>query len=256
MNASELAGRVRGGLFIAAMMGSADGAFCAERGREAALVQIGALVADAVDRSHDAKYLLPLDEDDMAPILRAHVDAVRATLGETPVCLNAAVGDLESCLCMARAFRRAGGDLFELNCHGGYGKLLDRGLLRAMVLPEHRPKMIEYLRALCELDIPIIVKFHGRTEVDFAEVLQELDGVGALWGVHFNVRGENDDPDCALVRDVRGGVKGVLLCSGCVTTREHVDSLLEAGADCVGIARGVLDDPGIIARLAAADRDR
>jgi len=256
VNASELAGRVRGGLFIAAMMGSTDGAFCAECGRGAALVQIGALVADAVDRSHDAKYLLPLDEDDMAPVLKAHVDAVRATLGETPVCLNAAVGDLESCLRMARAFRRAGGDLFEFNCHGGYGKLLDRGLLRAMVLPEHRPKMIQYLRALCEQGIPIIVKFHGRTEVDFAEVLEELDGVGALWGVHFNVRGENGEPDYALVRAVRGGVRGVLLCSGCVTTRGHVDGLLDAGADCVGIAQGVLDDPGIISRLAAAGRDR
>ena len=30
---------------------------------------------------------------------------------------------------MARAFERAGGDLFELNCHGGYEKLLQRGLL-------------------------------------------------------------------------------------------------------------------------------
>jgi hypothetical protein len=30
-----------------------------------------------------------------------------------------------------------------------------------------------------------------------------------------------------------------------------VRRLLESGADCVGIAQGILDDPGIIVRLAA-----
>jgi len=246
--------RLKGGIFISSMMGRTTGAFVAERGRGAGMVQIGALVADAADRSHDARYLLPVEEDDMTPVLAKQVEAARAGLGETPIALNGAPGDLTSALRMARAFRRAGGDLFELNCHGGYGPLLERGLLRAMALPENRAVMLAWLGELCLLEIPIVVKFHARTEgVDFTEVLDELAGIAGLFGVHFNVRSpDSTDPDIAFVRRMRPTVPGMLWCSGHVTTRAHVDALFEAGADCVGVAQGVLDDPGLIARLAAA----
>jgi len=245
--------RLKGGLFISSMMGCTTGAFVAERGRGAGMVQIGALVADATDRSHDARYLLPIEEDDMVPVLAREVEVARAGLGETPIALNAAPGDLTSARRMARAFRRAGGDLFELNCHGGYGPLLERGLLRAMALPENRPVLLAWLGELCRLEVPVVVKFHARTEgVDFAEVLDELAGISDLFGIHFNVRlPHRAEPDTAFVRRMRPAVPGMLWCSGHVTTRAHVDALFEAGADCVGIAQGVLDDPGLITRLAA-----
>jgi 2,4-dienoyl-CoA reductase-like NADH-dependent reductase (Old Yellow Enzyme family) len=88
--------------------------------------------------------------------------------------------------------------------------------------------------------------------VDFTEVLEEIAPIKRLFGIHFNVRAEQEEaPDMAFVRRVRPYVKGLLLCSGHVTERAHVDALLTAGAVCVGIAKGVLDEPGIIARLRA-----
>ena len=249
---SELADRLRGGLFLSSMMGSTTGAFVAAHGHGAAMVQLGALVADASDRSHDARFLLPVTEAEMVPVLRSEVGTARASLGDTPIALNAAAGDLESCLRMARAFHAAGGDLFELNCHGGYGKLHRRGLLSAMVLPENRSTMLEWLDALCRLEIPVVVKLNTHTrDVDFPAVLEELRSIPALFGIHFNVRGaDRAEPNVDFVRDVRSIVPGALWCSGHVTRRRHVEALFRAGADCVGVAQGVLGEEGIIARLA------
>jgi len=251
MKREELGGYLKGGLFISAMMGETSGEFVARHGKGARMVQIGALVADALDRSHEPDYLLPLTEDEMVPVLRKEVEEARRLLGETPIALNAAPGDIESGLRMARAFHKAGGDIFELNVHGGYEKLLKRGLLRAMALPENRPRLIEWLKGLCRLEIPIVVKFRAGMEgVDFIDVLEEIAAVEGLFGVHFNVRSEEKKaPDFAFVRQVRPHIKGLLFCSGYVRDLRQVNALFEAGADCVGIAQGILDEPDIIARL-------
>ncbi len=256
MDREQLNRRLQGGLFLSSMMGETDGAFVARHGQGASMVQIGALVADAVDRSHEQRYLLPEAQADMVPILQKEVECARAVLGDVPIALNAAVGDLESGIRMASAFHEAGGDIFELNVHGGYGKLLKRGLLRAMALPENRPTLVEWLEELCRLDIPVVVKFRaGADDVDFAEVLRELGPVQQLFGVHFNVRAEGAArPDIQFVRTMRPNVKGQLWCSGHVQTRTHAVALLSAGTDCVGIAQGVLDQPDIIARLRAEVR--
>ena len=253
MNCVQLEERLKGGLFISAMMGQTDGAFAARRGKGASMVQIGALIADAEDRSHDERSLLPLNQPDMVPVLRQEVDVVREALGDIPIMLNAGVGDLESGIRMANAFGEACGDIFELNVHGGYGKLLQRGLLRAMMLPENRKTLIEWLTELCRLTIPVVVKFWPRMPgVDFTEVLGDIASIEHLFGIHLNVQAEQEEvPDVALVRQVRPYVKGLLLCSGHVKERADVDALLSAGADCVGIAKGVLDEPGIMARLSA-----
>lgn len=249
-----LSDRLRGGLFISSMMSWSTGAFLAEQGRGAAMVQLGALIADGEDRSHEARYLLPLAQQDMVPVLAEQIRPIRDTLGDVVVALNAAVGDLESGLRMAAALREAGGDVFELNCHGGYGKLLDRGLLRAMALPEHRPRMIEWLRALCKLDTPVAVKLNPTMEgIDLDAALDDLATVEGLFGVHLNVRSQQaEEPDVDLVRRARSRVSGSLWCSGYVTTPAHIDALQAAGADCVGLAQAVLNEPCIIQKLVEA----
>ena len=251
MTQDKLTSRLKGGLFLSSMMNITDGAYAAERGKGTCMVQIGALLADRTDRTHDPSCLLPDDEDAMLSWLKVEVSAVRRVLGDTPIALNAAPGDLTSALMMARAFAAAGGDIFELNCHGGYGKLLERGLLRAMALPENRPGMIEWLRELCDLAVPIVVKFRASTEgVDFTDVLKELTGITRLFGIHFNVRkAAGQIPDEEFVRKIRPWVKGLLFCSGHVSGSENIQALLSAGADCVGLAQRVRDQSDILSKL-------
>jgi len=85
-------------------------------------------------------------------------------------------------------------------------------------------------------------------------VLKEVQKIDGLFGVHFNVRSkDHKEPDLSFVRLVRPHVTGVLHCSGHVTRRAQFDALLDAGADCVGISQGLLDDEGLIRRLVAED---
>lgn len=250
---NSLADRLHHGVFISSMMSWTTGAFVTEHGQGAAMVQIGALVADLEDRSHSPRFLLPEAQADMVPILAAHVEAIRAGLGDIPIALNAAPGDLESALRMARAFHEAGGDIFELNCHGGYGKLLERGLLRAMALPENRPTMVQWLEALGKLDTAIVVKLNGHAEgAGLADVLRDIAHIERLLGVHINVRSvDREEPNLKLVQQLRPLVTGVLFCSGHVKSRQDVDDLTKAGCDCVGVAQGLLDDPHLIGMLTA-----
>ena len=242
---------LKSGLFISAMMDITDGSWVAARAKGASMVQIGALIADLEDRDHEKRFLLPEAEEKMVPILESHVSSVRERWGELPICLNAAPGDLESSLRMARAFERAGGDLIELNCHGGYDRLIRRGLLRAMALPENRSVMHQWLVELCKLSIPVAVKFNGtQSGIDFPEVLDGISDIDRLFGVHFNIRNQSDgNPNFPLVERIRPHVKGLLFCSGYVKTKEQAAELFAAGADCIGIAQGLLDDPKILEDL-------
>ncbi len=251
MERKLLGSHLKSGLFISAMMDITDGSWVAARAKGASMVQIGALIADLEDRDHEKRFLLPEAEEQMIPILENHVRSVRESWGELPICLNAAPGDLESSLRMARAFEIAGGDLIELNCHGGYDKLIRRGLLRAMALPENRPVMRQWLVQLCKLSIPVVVKFNGtQSGIDFPEVLDGLSDIDGLFGVHFNIRNQSDgNPNFPLVREIRPHIRGLLFCSGYVKTKAQVAELLAAGADCIGIAQGLLDDPKILEDL-------
>ena len=253
MSADSLREELAKGIFLSSMMGVTDGAYVAAHGRGGQMVQIGALIADLHDRSHEARYLLPEEQGDMVEVLGREVEAANEGVPGVPVCLNAAPGDLESALRMARAFHEAGGAIFELNCHGGYGKLLSRGLLGAMVRPEHRKTMVEWLRALCSTAIPVVAKFNGTdTDTDFVGVLEEISDVRGLCGVHFNVRDDSSrSPNLALVKSVRPHIPGMLWCSGYVSNARQASELFEAGADCVGVAQAALDERGAVARVAS-----
>ena len=251
MTRNDLKKRLQRGIFISSMMHITDGEWVSVRGRSTQMVQIGALVADALDHSHDPRSLLPQDQRFMVSIMRREMEIIRAKLHDIPVALNAAPGEIESAQKMARAFLEAGGDILELNCHGGYEKLLKRGLLRAMALPENRETLLLWLRTLCMERIPIIVKFNSLAEgVDFPELLQAVSGLENLFGVHINIRSKDQKtPNIEFVREVRSVVKGVFLCSGYVIKRDQADALFEAGADCVGIGQGILDNSDIFSEF-------
>jgi tRNA-dihydrouridine synthase len=248
MENDELRSRLDGGLFISSMMGITDGVWVAERAAGTRMVQIGALIADTLSREHPAKSLLPTDEGEMAAALHTHVETIRMEWGDLPIGLNAAPGELESAVKMARAFQEAGGDIFELNCHGGYSKLLERGLLRAMMEPEQRSELRDWIRELSALPFPFVVKFNGTVDgIDFVELLESIEDIKGVFGIHFNIRDNAAKaPNLDLVRTVRPLVAGVLFCSGYVTTRKGFEDVLQAGADCVGVSQGMLDDPGIV----------
>ena len=171
--------------------------------------------------------------------------------------MNLATLRLEWGLEAAKCFAQAGGDLVELNVHGGYGRYLEQGKLRAMVQPEHQDELLRWVAALGRLDIPLIVKFRGRgarEPGERAHLVSALRRMANLpvFGVHVNVRDDaTRQPDVDLVRALRPLIPGLFLASGYVRSSDDARALFDAGADMVGVAAPVMEDAAYIRKIAA-----
>jgi len=247
MRWEKLRDALRGKLFLSSMMNVTNGSFCGERSEGCAMVQIGAYLAEppAYGR-YDS--VLPPDRSKCVMFLNEECRAAKSR-SNVLVCLNLATPKLEWGVEAAEAFREAGGDIVELNAHGGYERYLKLGLLRAMVLPENRSRLREWLEKLVELDIAVIVKFRMGVVPDYPKVLEQISDLDLL-GVHFNVRNDlTKRPDFSFVETVREKCP-FLLVSGYVRSAEDARKLFSAGADMVGIAEPTIKDADFIGRIA------
>jgi len=247
----ELRRMLRGGLFLSSMMGVTNGEFCAERGLGAVMVQLGAYLAEPpMYGVLEPGLILPPERENCVEFLSREVEKVKRRLNVS-VCLNLATLKLEWGLEASECFREAGGDFVELNVHGGYKRYLEQGKLRAMVLPENRSELFNWLEEFSKLDIPVIVKFRAGVILDYSPILDRIAGMN-IFGVHFNVRDEDSKrPNVKFVREVKNRYDGIfLLVSGYVRSVEDAITLFNAGADMVGIAEPTISDPSYIANIA------
>ena len=245
----ELKSKLHGKLFLSSMMNLTDGSFCSERSRGCAMVQIGAYLAEPPAYGK-LKSILPPERRECIRFLSEECKKAKSR-SDVHVCLNLASPKLEWAIEAAEAFREAGGDLIELNVHGGYKRYLKLGLLRAMVLPNNRQNMIKWLKALSNLEVPLIVKFRAGVIPDYPTVLEEIANIN-IFAVHFNIRNEDTKrPDFKFAEEIREKCPFFLLVSGYVRSADDARRLFSIGADMVGIAEPTIEDPNFIAKIAA-----
>ena len=253
---SDLYRMLENGFFLSSMMGITDGAFCSQRSKDCVMVQLGAYLAEptasAEEQGPDTRSFLPPDPEACTNFLADECRRARS-LSDAVTCMNLATPRLEWGLEAAEHFRQVGGDLVELNVHGGYRRYLEQGKLRAMVLPEHQSELFRWVEALTALEIPLIVKFHGQSDRQhLLPVLEKMANL-PLFGVHINVRDDRTKrPDVDLVRTIKSKYPDFLLVSGYVRSAADAQALLRAGAHMVGIAAPAIEDAGYIHRVAEA----
>jgi tRNA-dihydrouridine synthase len=255
---NRLQQQLRGGLFLSSMMGVTDGAFCARslKGKHGlVMVQTGAYLAEpgatAEDKGAHPRSYLPADREACAAFLAADNRDIQEE-ADVAICMNLAALELAPALEAAECFAQAGGDAVELNVHGGISRYLAQGKLRAMALPEHQDELLRWVAALVHVDIPLIVKYHGSSErAHLVSALRRMANLPVL-GVHVNVR-DNDSkrPNVELVRELRPLIPGLFLASGYVRSGADAQALYDAGADLVGVAAPVREDPKVVRRIAA-----
>jgi tRNA-dihydrouridine synthase len=249
--------KLKGGLFVSSMMGVTDGAFCAralQGDHGCAMVQTGAYLAEptatAEDIGSQGSSFLPADRGACVDFLTADCRQIRE-VADVAICMNLAALELEWGLQAGECFARAGGDAVELNVHGGIGRYLKQGKLRAMALPEHQDELIRWVEALVGLDIPVIVKFHGQSEREHLRSAFHRMIELSVFGVHINVRHERTKkPNIDLVRSLRPLIPGLFLVSGYVRSSDDARALFDAGADMVGVAAPLRDDAAYLHRIA------
>lgn len=245
---SEIRKSLQRKLFLSSMMGVTDGSFCAQRGKGCAMVQIGAYLAEPPGYG-GKKSVLPPSENECITLFMDECRKARED-SNLRVCLNLATPELEWGKKAAECFYKAGGDIVELNIHGGYKPYLRVGKIRAMVLPQNRPELFRWLEAFCTLEIPMIVKFREGAIPDYSPVLDKIVEMNFL-GVHFNIRDEKSGkPDIEFVRRIKEKYSLFLLVSGYVRDSEMVNRLFDAGADMVGFAEPTRKDTDFISKIA------
>ncbi|RJS75189.1 hypothetical protein CW712_05145 [Candidatus Bathyarchaeota archaeon] len=157
--------KLRGGLFLSSMMNVTNGKFCAERSRGCSMVQLGAYLAEPPVYGKEP-WILPPTRKDCVEFLAEECRQARAH-GDVYVCLNLATPRLEWGLEAAEFFSEAGGDIVELNVHGGFARYLKQGKLRAMVLHENRSELYRWFDKFFQLEVPVIVKFREGVIPDY-----------------------------------------------------------------------------------------
>ncbi|MBN1671358.1 MAG: hypothetical protein JXR37_10010 [Kiritimatiellae bacterium] len=257
MTFEAIAARLKEKLFLSSMMGKCDAEFCALRAQGAAMVQFGAFVLRK-EREERTTYWPDPEKSRFAAFMKDQFDRFRALAGDAVgadnvplVCANIFPCTDEDVVNSAEAFIGAGGDIYELNAHGGIGGDRERGTGRMLFMPEHTEKLMRWARLLVEAGGPVIVKARGGVIPDYTDHVRQLEQIGVR-AFHINVRDDDTKrQDVKLLESVRGATGMLLLASGYVTDPPSAKALFDAGADCVGIASAASGDPNVFERMAS-----
>jgi len=256
---TDIRAKLAGQVFLSTMLDITDAAYVVERSRGAGFVQLGTMLVApqtpefAPYRQRWLKSWLPNDPAAMRDALAREVGIVRAGLGAaTAVCLSLGGFEIADQVRAAEAFRQAGGDVVELNAHGGLQPFASQGYLGGLAFPAYRARLTSWAEALARVDLPLLIKFNGGMDVDWPRLLADLAHVPVA-GYHFNIRdGRTKAPNLGLVQALRPLVRGALLVSGYAWTAEAARQLFDLGADAVGVAQPAREDGEFLPKLRAA----
>jgi tRNA-dihydrouridine synthase len=254
MDFEAIAKRLKGHLFLSSMMGRCNGSFCAARSRNCAMVQLGAF-ALVPERDERNMYWPEPDREKLTVHLKEQFDTFRAEAAKLVGDENVPVVSANIFPCTdrdiilsAETFIEAGGELYELNSHGGIGGDRERGTGAMLFIPEHTPKLIRWAKMLVDAGGPVIIKADSSVIPDFTDHVRQLEDVG-VHAFHINVRDEKTkEQNLAVLEQIRAATGMFLLASGYVKDSASARTLFDAGADCVGIAQAAISDVGIFTK--------
>ena len=254
MNFDDIAGKLKGKLFLSSMLGWTDAMFCASRAKGFAMVQLGAFVLFK-DRKETNTYWHDPDSVNLKDFMKNQFDTCRnesaKILGEDNVpiiCANifpCTDADVEN---SAKAFIEAGGDIYELNAHGGIGGDRERGTGKMLFLPEHTPKLMRWADMLVKAGGSVIIKGRAGAIPDYTDHVKRFEQMG-IQAFHINIRDEETErQNLKVLETIRNATDMFLLASGYVRDAESARALFSSGADCVGIAKAAMSDPDVFVK--------
>jgi tRNA-dihydrouridine synthase len=250
----EIVARLKGRLFLSSMMGTTDAVFCASRAKGCAMVQLGAFVLSKEKEKRDTYWPDP-ERFKLTAFMKEQFDRCRTEStnlvgkeGVPIISANVFPCSDEDVEISAIAFIEAGGDIYELNAHGGIGGDRERGTGKMLFIPEHTQKLIRWAKTLVSAGSPVIIKARDGAIPDYTDHVKKLEQIG-VQAFHINVRDESTGKqDTKLLESIRDATGMFLLASGYVRDAESAKALFSAGADCVGIAQTAMSDPDIFVK--------
>lgn len=251
MRFEEIQGKLKGKLFLSSMLGITDAVFCASRSKGCSMVQLGAFVL--FKERKDRNVFWPETElNKLILVMKEQFDTFRSKAEKVVGRDNVPIVSANVFPCSdedvensATAFIEAGGDIYELNAHGGIGGDRERGTGSMLFMPEHTPKLMRWAKMLVDRGMPVIIKGRGGVIPDYTGHVKQLEQLG-VHAFHINVRDDTTGTqNLKLLEEIRRATNMFILASGYVKDKETAKALFDAGADCVGIAQAAINDPDI-----------
>lgn len=165
---------------------------------------------------------------------------LEASLGLTTIAVNVRAASLEPLVHAAHLARKYGA-ILEINAHCRQPEMLELGAGEALL--RDVPRLCEYIREIKKTGVVLSVKTRANV-VNDVELAKAVEKAGADI-IHIDAM-HPDGMDVGVIKRVRNSMDLFIIGNNSVVDFESAKEMFSRGADMVSVARGLLDNPGLI----------
>lgn len=237
--------RFKNPIALAPMAGIVDSAFANQYASSAGLVILGAFNLDkasiAVASALVARGRKEFISDEPMELIKKEI---REVTPGSAVAVNVRSTTLEPLIEAAKIVKEEGA-ILELNAHCRQPEMLEAGLGEALL--HDFPRLSTWIRAIKETGVVLSVKVRANM-VDDVELARLIDKAGADI-IHVDSGMEGFGADLDAILNYRDATRLFLIGNNSVKDFEAAKEMFTRGADMVSVARGVLDNSGLMQEL-------
>lgn len=231
---------------LAPMAGIVDSAFANQYAGDAGLVVLGAFNLDKasidVALKLAARGRKEFITEEPLELIKKEIQAVKSG---SAVAINVRSTALEPLIEAAKIIK-AEGAILELNAHCRQPEMLEAGIGESLL--HDLPRLSDWIKAIKETGVVLSVKVRANV-VDDVELARLIDRSGADI-IHLDAALEGSaEADLDAILKYRDATRLFLIGNNSVRDFDAAKDMFSRGADMVSVARGVLDNPGLIKEL-------
>ena len=237
----------RNPIALAPMGGMTDSKFANQYAAEAGLVILGGYNLDSMTQKAASQMVARGREEFISENPMTIIEKeIRSIKNGNTVAVNVRSTTVEPLL-EAAAIIKDNGAIIELDAHCRQQEMIDIGAGQALVY--NIPRLTEWIRKIKDTGVVLSVKIRGNV-VESTALARAIESAGADI-LHLDAMKEGAGADLKLIKEIRDSTRMFLICNNSVTDADTAKEMFARGADMVSVARGILDDSGLISRLVA-----
>ena len=235
----------RNPIALAPMGGMTDSKFANQYAAEAGLVILGGYNLDSMTQKAASQMVARGREEFISENPMTIIEKeIRSIKNGNTVAVNVRSTTVEPLL-EAAAIIKDNGAIIELDAHCRQQEMIDIGAGQALVYDI--PRLTEWIRKIKDKGVVLSVKIRGNV-VESTALARAIESAGADI-LHLDAMKEGAGADLKLIKDIRDSTRMFLVCNNSVTDADTAKEMFARGADMVSVARGILNDSGLISRL-------
>ena len=230
---------------LAPMAGIVDSAFANQYAGDAGLVVLGAFSLDdvsiAVASELVARGRKEFISNEPLELIKKEIRAVKSG---SVVAVNVRSTTLEPLIEAAKIVKEEGA-ILELNAHCRQPEMLKAGIGEALL--HDLSRLSAWIKAIKETGVVLSVKVRANV-IDDIELARIVDKSGADI-IHVDAMQEDFGPDLDAILNYRDATRLFLIGNNSIRDFEAAKDMFSRGADMVSVARGAMENSGLIKEL-------